>query len=66
MMTKVPPELELTEVLSHVLARHMDVRAPDRTLQQRPEAFNRVRVHIATCPLFLMVIDGLVLVTGTS
>src|SRR5829696_6027321 len=39
----VRPEGELPEIASHVFRADVDVRRPDRSLEQPPEALNRVR-----------------------
>lgn len=60
MLPKIPPELELAEILSHVLARHANVGALNGALDQRPKALNRIDVRVARDVLLAAVQHGAV------
>src|SRR5258708_36937120 len=57
----VVPELKLRDVQRQILLADLVERADDATLEDRPEAFNRVRVHRSDNVLIARVIDDGVL-----
>jgi hypothetical protein len=59
-------ELKLRNVQRHVFGAHLVERADHATLEDRPEAFNRVGVDGADNVLLAVVVDRLVIVFGQS
>ena len=62
-VAQVPAKLELAEVLRHVFAADMNVRATDRPFEHGPEALKGIGVMDAVNPLIDGMIDGAVCVT---
>src|SRR6266404_2643105 len=55
----VESEFQLIKIAVKMLHADLMIRADDRTLEQRPDAFHRVRVNVAAYPFLSGVIHGL-------
>ena len=57
MLPKVPPEFKLAKILRQMALGDVNMRATDRPLDHRPEAFDGVRVVAVARPFLFRVVD---------
>jgi hypothetical protein len=65
-MPKVPAKLELAKVLREMAARYVNMRALDGSFEDRPKAFDRVRVEPIARPFLAGVADCAMLKAAPS
>ena len=63
-MAQIPAELELAEVLRHMLAANMNVRTTDRPFEHGPVAFDGIGMSFATHPLVTGVVHDAMPITN--